>query len=116
MSESVKQILNEGYEFYELNESNCDENINDSKYSIIYGYPNTKTKINKIKKRIKRTAFNYITTSVEKRMVTYNKPWTLQLNLIKNKVVRFPEKDFVKGPKLVGLSGCGIWTYSKNDF
>ncbi len=112
-SSVVEMLKKEGKEFYSIDSINLDLDENKFGHILMFGYPNTKSKINIQAKKIKLNALCYYTKILNKNLIDYNFDFLMKFELVKNKMKRMNTNELIKGPKLDGCSGCGLWSYAK---
>ncbi|MDQ3015161.1 MAG: S1 family peptidase [Bacteroidota bacterium] len=97
-------------DYFDITTYNLDY-YNKNELYIVYGYPNSKTKLLKGKKKIQTTPFKFLTKQTTHPIKEVDKPWTIQVRFTRNKISRLNTNEINNAPRPVGLSGCGIWDY-----
>lgn len=101
------------YNFLNLEEININHDFKLLPFYELVGFPATKSKYNRYKKKLYSKAYRYITTPVLENNIykklkcssTYN----IILNYNRKKVFNYKKKSMHIGPELEGISGCGLW-------
>ncbi|PKA10626.1 hypothetical protein CH372_18465 [Leptospira meyeri] len=108
---SDSEMLNFGNRQFVTDSNFFLENHNENNNYLLFGYPNSKTFLNPIKKKFKANTFEYIVqyNSSRLNMIKYNLDlnYNIPLTYQKRDIFNGFRKGFVPDPW--GLSGCGTW-------
>lgn len=111
-SETIENI-SKTYNFLNLQEININHDYKNLPLYELVGFPATKSKYNKYKKKLYSKAYRYITTPVLEKNIYKNLKCSTSYNVILNydrkKVYNYKKKSTQIGPELEGISGCGLW-------
>ena len=104
--------LSKLYSFLDISEIELNHDFKEFPMYEFVGFPYTKSKYNKYKKRLKSVPYHYITIPCKAKAyeeLKCNPKINVVLNYERKKVFNFRKKTHQIGPELYGISGCGLW-------
>ena len=107
---TINNFNSMGKSFFDITLINTDMTSNPDEFFIVYGYPNTRVKLNKIKHSITYRAYNFLTKIANIELKKYDSKSLLKLSFTKNKTFNLASKMPTRAPKMTGISGTGIWS------
>lgn len=109
--DTVKEVK-KAYKFLDSSELGINHKFMPYPMYEFVGFPATKSKFDKYRKRLKSVPYHYITMPAEEDV--YNKMgchtgFNVVVKYDKKKVYNHSKNETQIGPELYGISGCGLW-------